>query len=155
MRVTGVIVRFLSMLDVVIVMLGILLLALAQSEIRKAGKKSASGADATTVKDALDGRFVYLFAGVKDAERGKVYQLGGDGKRLREIRTNSPEDVQDVLKATAGGKEMKDRERIVLLIIGTGAFDSMWSAKRFSDMESAWGLKVVPVYNVDLDRPAK
>ena len=31
----------------------------------------------------------------------------------------------------------------------------MWSPKKLTDMEKAWELKIVPLYNVNLDRERK
>jgi hypothetical protein len=148
MRVTGVIVRFLSMLDVVIVMLGILLLAMVQSQLRMPTKKVSAGSG--IVQNAIEGRFLYLYAGTEGDERGKVYQLAPDGKRLREVRTDSNEDIQQILKQPAGGDERTNR--LVMLLVSDRGFDSMWSPKKLADMEKAWGLKIVPLYNINLDR---
>jgi hypothetical protein len=153
MRVTGVIVRFLSMLDVVIVMLGILLLAMAQAQLKTPKKKEGPAGGSNVVQSAVEGRFLYLYAGTEGEERGKCYQLGPDGKRLREVRTENAEDVQQILKQMGGAEDRKNR--IVMLVVSDRGFDSMWSPKKLADMEKAWELKIVPLYNVNLDRERK
>jgi len=75
----------------------------------------------------------------------------GDGKRLRVVRTETDEDVQQLLKASGSDDRSK---RLVMLLVSDRGFDSMWSPKKLADMEKAWGMKIVPLYNINLDREA-
>ncbi len=147
MRATGVIVRFLSLLDVAIILLGIFLLAIAQAQIRAPKKKVSAAGEA--VRQAVANRFIYLYAGTQGEENGKAYLLGPDGRRLREVRTNVPDDLQQILKETTTRNDSGNR--VVLLLVSPLGFDTMWPPSRLAQMEKTWGVTVVPLYNVKLD----
>jgi len=143
MRATGAIVRFLSLLDVALILLGMFLLMLAQAQIRsKPSKPSATVSGPGGV--AID--FLYLYAGTHGEERGRCFVLEADGKVGRELRT----DVADEFKSVLRGRGMADSpNRVVMLVVSDRGFDSMWGPERLAAMEKLWGVKVVPIYNVD------
>jgi len=146
MRATGVLMRFLSLLDVAIILLGILLLAMAHAQVRST-KKQVSGGNA--VQAATSGRFVYLYAGTSGDENGRAFLLRPDGGKGGEIATDRPDDLQRLLKETAPAKDAGNR--VVLLVISPLGFDTRWPPSRLAAMEKAWGLKIVPLYDVKLD----
>jgi hypothetical protein len=145
MRTSSVIVRFLSLLDVVIILLGMFLLLLAQAQIRSKGSKTAG--QAAGVGGAVD--FTYLYAGTQGEERGRCYVLNPDGKIGRELRTDTADDFKGVLR---GHGQSAAPNRVVMLVVSDKGFDSMWGGDRLAALEKLWGVKVVPIYNVDLTK---
>ena len=145
MRATGVISRFLSLLDVALLLLGMLMLTLTQAQLRaKVGQATAS--EELTGIAQVD--YVYLFAGTYGEQRGRCYALGPKQQLLREVRTDVADDIELLLDEPVPGANPQTRA-VMLLISGRG-FDSMWDAERISAMEDIWGLKIIPIYNIDL-----
>lgn len=139
MRATGVIARFLTLLDVALILLGIFLLAIAQAQLRVPERK---------LSGAIASRFVYLYAGTQGDENGKCYQLSPEGRVMGEVRTDVPDDVQQLLKQANPGQESGNR--VVLLVISPLGFDTRWPPSRLAEMEKVWGVKVVPLYDLNL-----
>ncbi len=143
MRATGVIVRFLSLLDVALILLGMLLLMLTQAQLRaKGGKALTPGA-----AGGLSVDLVYLYAGTQGAERGRIFLLNSDGKIGKELRTDTSDDFKQVLRGRG-----QQANRVVMLVVSDKGFDSMWGADRLAALEKLWGVKVAPIYNVDLTK---
>lgn len=156
MRATSVICRFLSLLDVTLILLGLLMVVLTQAQLRsnrRAAEASPTPAEApptataASVQAATD--FVYLYAGTHGAERGKCYQLGPRHELVREVRTDVPDDLQLVLQLPAQATHKPNR--VAILLISDRGFDSMWGPERLAQMERDWGLPIVPVYNVRIE----
>lgn len=137
MRTTGVICRFLSLLDVTLILLGMMMIVMAQAQL------SADHASKPTPEGTLPAvETLYVFAGTYGAESGKCFALGSDARPdpLRPLRTDTPDDLR-TLFGTVGGPKI-----VVLLVSGKG-FDAMWDARRLAAIEAVWRVKVVPVYD--------
>jgi hypothetical protein len=148
-RATGVICRFLSLLDVVLILLGLLMILLTQAQFQaRKGTPAAGTAEGLQGIAAVD--FIYLYAGTYGEERGRCYLVGPDRKLLREVRTDTADDLRRVLPPAAG----QDRpNRVIMLLVSDKGFDSMWDSKRLAAMEKTWGYKVIPIYNFNLSKP--
>lgn len=151
MKAANVIRRFLSLLDVALLLLGLLMVTLTQTQLqaeKEAGEQAQLAADLSLARAAgLD--FVYLLAGTSGAESGHCFLLGPDRQPIREIRTDRPDDLQWELTRQAAGR--MGQTAIVMLVVSDKGFDSMWSAARLAQMERTWGVKIVPLYNTRLD----
>lgn len=156
MRATSVICRFLSLLDVALILLGMLMIVLTQAQLRarppapdpvESRDSLEPSAAANRAREAID--FAYFYAGTRGAERGRCYQLGPQLELLREIRTDVADDARLAFDLAPGGGRKSNRA--VMLLISDEGFDSMWSRQRLAELERAWGVKVVPVYNARLD----
>lgn len=148
MRASNVLVRFLSLLDVALILLGVLMIVLMYSQVRTS--KGAAQAAEDRVASLVDIEFVYLYAGCKGEQNGRCYLLGKDGGISREVRTDTDVDIREILAERSVGQEK--RNQVVMLVFGDDSWDSAWDAKRQASIEQAWKLKVVPLYNVPLSR---
>jgi hypothetical protein len=147
-KATGVIVRFLSLLDVALILLGVLMITLMQAQMRSDAKQGNSSADG--MAELADVDFVYLYAGWKGGENGRCYLLSANREIGREVRTDTPDDIQEVLTAR---RTKKDRaNQVVMLLFSDDGWYSAWDAKRLAGIEQTWKVKVMPVYNVRLSR---
>lgn len=148
MKATGVIVRFLSLLDVALILLGVLMITLMQAQLRSDAKQDTSSADG--MAELADVDFVYLYAGWKGAENGRCYLLSANREIEREVRTDTADDIQEVLTTRRTQKERANQ--IVILLFSDDGWYSAWDAKRLAGIEQIWKVKVMPVYNVRLSR---
>ena len=135
MRTTGVICRFLSLLDVTLILLAMMMIVMAQQQLQS--EQPTQAGELPTVET------LYLYAGTFGAERGQVYPLGSDRRpRLeQQLDTRDPEALQSLWRRP-GSPHL-----VVLLVDTTRAFDSMWDEERLAGMEDAWRVKVVRVYD--------
>jgi hypothetical protein len=146
MRTTSVICRFLSLLDVTLILLGLTMILMAHSQIAAEQKSRERESGGPGRLPALD--TVYLFAATAGPENGKCFPLGPDRRPdlARPVRTDVPDDVKAMFGAGNAGTV-----RVAVLLISAAGFDSLWPADRLRAMESAWGVKVVPVYNFSFE----
>lgn len=147
-RATGVIVRFLSLLDVIILHLGVLMMALMYAQLRSKAKPEGSPADGLSKLANVD--FVYLYAGWKGPENGRCYLLGANSQIEREVGTDAADDIQNVL--TARGAQKERSNQVVMLLFSDDGWYSAWDTKRLAGIEQTWKVRVIPVYNVRLSR---
>lgn len=148
MRATGVLVRFLSLLDVALILLGVLMLALMYTQVRTPTEQGQSSASGPAELAEVD--FVYLYAGWKGEESGKCYLLGPNGEVGQEVRTDSPSDIRRILDSRP--TDNSKTTPVVMLLFGEDGWYAAWDADRMNALEEAWNLSVVPVYNVKLPR---
>jgi len=147
-KATGVIVRFLSLLDVALILLGVLMITLMQAQLRSDAKQDNSSTDG--LAELADVDFVYLYAGWQGAENGRCYLLSANREIGREVRTDTADDIQEVLTARKTQKERANQ--VVMLLFSDDGWYSAWDAKRLAGIEQTWKVKVMPVYNVRLSR---
>jgi hypothetical protein len=148
MRASGVIVRFLSLLDVFLVLFGVLLIALLHAQLQSATNEAKTPTEA--LGEVADVDFIYLLAGWKGPESGKCYLLGPNREVLREVRTDTAADIREILASRAAGRERKNQ--LVMLLFSDDGWYSAWDPKKLEGIEQTWKVKVVPVYNVRLIR---
>jgi hypothetical protein len=142
LRATGVIVRFIPLLDVAFILLGMMMVLLAQASIKT--KKEKTGAAAVAPKAlseqaGLD--IIYLYAGTAGSELGRCYELGPQQEILREIRTEVPDDMNRLLALRS-----KRGTPLVVLLISDQGFDAVWSEKKLSTMKKSWNLEIARIY---------
>lgn len=144
MKATGVIGRFLSLLDVALILLGVLMIILMQAQLSSGVKQGTNQADGVSALADID--FIYVYAGWNGTENGRCYLLGADRKIGQELRTDSADDIQAVLSAR------KASNQVVMLLFADEGWFSAWDGRRVAEIEQAWKIKVIPVYNVRLSR---
>jgi hypothetical protein len=147
-KATGVIARFLSLLDVALILLGLLMIMLTQAQLRSKAKSGSTSSDSIAALAGVD--FIYLYAGWKGSENGRCYLLSANLTLEREVRTDTAADIQAILAARKGQKERSNP--VVMLLFSEDGWYSAWSPERLSKIEQTWGIKVIPVYNVRLPR---
>lgn len=142
LRATGVIVRFIPLLDVAFIMLGIMIVLMAQAQVRRTEKSQQPAtptAPALAEQAGLD--MVYLYAGTAGSEMGRCYELGPQQELLREVRTDVPDDMNRLL-ALRGKKGTP----LVILLISDQGFDAVWSEKKLAGMKKNWNLEIARIY---------
>lgn len=148
MRASSVIVRFLSLLDVALLLLGILMVVLAHSQLRsdeaKQGSASLDRADLAVPVD-----FIFVYAGWRGEQNGKCYLLGRNGKPGKELRTDSAADIRNI---STGPHGKERRKKVVILVFPDDGWFSAWDEKKISAIKEAWGLDLFPLYKVPLPR---
>jgi hypothetical protein len=136
------------LLDVALILLGVLMITLMQAQLRSYAKQGNFSADGMAELADID--FVYLYAGWKGEENGRVYEIRNNGEIAREVRTDTADDIQEVLTARRTQKERANQ--VVMLLFSDDGWYSAWDAKRLAGIEQTWKVKVMPVYNMRLSR---
>ncbi|MBL8821620.1 MAG: hypothetical protein JNJ77_03460 [Planctomycetia bacterium] len=141
LRATGVIVRFIPLLDVAFIMLGIMIVLMAQAQVRRTEKSQQPTAPTPALADQAGLDMVYLYAGTAGSEMGRCYELGPQQELLREVRTDVPDDMNRLL-ALRGKKGTP----LVILLISDQGFDAVWSEKKLASMKKNWNLEIARIY---------
>jgi len=143
LRATGVIVRFIPLLDVAFILLGMMMVLMVQATM-KSKKNIAPAAAAAAAKPmseqaGLD--IIYLYAGTAGSELGRCYELGPQQELLREIRTEVPDDMNRMLALRS-----KRGMPLVVLLISDQGFDAVWSEKKLTTMKKNWNVEIARIY---------
>ena len=129
MKTSGVLVRFLSLLDVTLVLLGVVLLLL----VAMAKKITEKNDDITTEVGKLLGREIeFLYAGWEGEQRGKCYKLTED------LQVGEPVNMD-------GGEWLKNKagkEKTVALVSKKGDGTSAWGISTIKGLEEKWKTKI-------------
>ena len=148
MKATGVIVRFLSLLDVALILLGVLMIALMHAQLRSSTKHGSPSPDGMAEIAGVD--FVYLYAGWKGPENGRCYLITANRKIGREVNMVTGDDIREIFASRRAHTEASNQ--LVMLVFSDDGWYSAWDAKTLAAIEQVWKTKVVPVYNVRLPR---
>ena len=141
LRATGIIVRFIPLLDVAFILLGMIIVLMAQAQIRSSKPKDAAPQTAKSLADQAGMDFIYLYAGTAGSELGRCYELGAQQELLREIRTDVSDDMNRLLALRP-----KRGNPLVILLISDQGFDAVWSDKKLATMKQSWGLEIARIY---------
>jgi len=144
MGATQVIARFVSLLDVMMILLGSLMIMLLYADLRRTrdrvrAEDTANGPE--TLAQMADLGFIYLYAGWEGEQNGRCYLLLPDGKIGREVSTSRPDDLQQIISAR------RQKNQVVLLLFSANGWYSEWDNERLDQLEKIWRVPVVPVYN--------
>lgn len=123
------------------------MISLMHSQIRsekKEGSKNLENSSSLSSLANID--FIYLYAGWEENQSGRCYLLNQKQKIGREVRTDNSDDIEQILKARNRGKEASNQ--VILLLFSFDGWYSGWNEKKLNEVERAWKLKVIPVYNV-------
>ncbi|MDR1484748.1 MAG: hypothetical protein LBT09_07985 [Planctomycetaceae bacterium] len=153
----SVICRLVALLDIVLIMLGLLVICMANSqiisnnEIREALKAEEIGRidiDAETVRQRmvasqlLKGLTLVYAETAQGQNFDRCFLLDTNGKQDKEIKWINAKNPADV-------PELKPGMTVVLLISDAG-FDSKWTPKRIQNIEATFEIKIVTLYNINL-----
>jgi hypothetical protein len=141
LRASGIIVRFIPLLDVAFILLGMMMVLMAQAQMKSKKPKDAAPQAAKSLAEQTGVDAIYLYAGTAGPELGRCYELGPQQELLREVRTEVPDDMQRLL-ALRG----KRGTPLVILLISDQGFDAFWSDKKLANMKKTWNLEIARIY---------
>lgn len=150
MRITNILARFLSLLDISILLLGmfVLLLSLAHFQEDHQEKKRDQQTDqletGSPFRSILEKKIepIMLYAGCEGEKEGRCFLLGKDLVPGREIDTQKRNEIEDLIDQREG------RIPLVFLLSEEGAWDTYWTSKKLSELEAIWGYNIVRILNV-------
>ncbi len=157
MNFKSVICRFVPLLDVILMMLGVLVFVMAIAQVKQQAKERFAETTAQLEASDSDPEMVYQRVLANQLIRGltlvyaetapgpnfdKCFLLDANGKPRKEIPLATTSHPSDVPEITPG-------KTIVLLISGAG-FDSRWTRRRIDTIEKTFEVHIVPLYNIDL-----
>lgn len=140
-RASGVIVRFIPLLDVAFILLGMIIVLMAQAQIRSKKPATPRAAPPMPLAEQANLDFIYLYAGTAGEELGRVYELGPNQELLREVRTEVGDDLNRLLALRA-----KRGTPLVVLLISDRGFDAVWDERKLQGMKKAWGVEIARIY---------
>ncbi|MDR2345768.1 MAG: hypothetical protein LBE18_06850 [Planctomycetaceae bacterium] len=153
----SVICRLVSLLDIVLIMLGLLVICMANSQINNdkesrlallAEEIGRLDVDSETMRQRLVASqllkgLTLVYAETAQGQNfDRCFLLDNNGKPNKEIQLINAKNPSEV-------PEIKSGMTIVLLISGTG-FDSKWTPKRIRNIETTFDIKIVTLYNINL-----
>jgi hypothetical protein len=134
MRNHGVVVRFISLLDVTLVLVGVLLIVLTQTSEGRDDNPD------TPITFGLEINVIYFYGDWEGDQKGKVYLLDESWKSVKEVDTNSPEDIDQVIK-TRGLNVRSDNVLLILLTNRDGWYGKAFGKKHLEKIAEVWGEK--------------
>jgi len=144
-KATAVIVRFLSLLDIALILLGVLMITLMQTQLRDPPPPKNNG-----IAQQADITFVYLLAGWEGKQNGRCYLLTDRLEFGQEVRTDTADDLHEIL---AKEKTVAERNNeVVMLFFSDEGWYAAWDVNKLAEIEKIWKIKVIPIYNVQLRR---
>ena len=157
MKTTNILARFISLMDISLLLLGIFIVLIAAARYTKAeAKKSANASsDEISMSEVLDKAasdnmtLIFLYAGCSGNRKGHCYTLEDGFISGREIDTKTDSDLRDLLK------ERRAVNPIIFLVSETGAWDIDWPEKRLHEIEKNWNEKVIRIVNVPFETKKK
>ncbi|MDR2642374.1 MAG: hypothetical protein LBC74_06230 [Planctomycetaceae bacterium] len=153
----SVICRLVALLDIVLLMLGILVICMANSQIINDNETRAAlsaeeigrvDVDLEMVRQRLvasqllKGLMLVYAETAQGQNFDRCFLLDTNGKPDKEIQLINAKHPSDV-------PELKPGMTVVLLISDAG-FDSKWTPKRIRNIEATFEIKIVTLYNINL-----
>jgi hypothetical protein len=153
----NVICRLVALLDIVLIMLGLLVICMANSHIinENEAKMILSAEEIGRIDidpeitrqrlvatQLLQGLTLVYAETAQGQNFDKCFLLGQNGKPEKEIQLINAKHPSDV-------PELKSGMTIILLISNAG-FDSKWTTKRIHNIEKTFDIKIVTLYNINL-----
>ena len=157
MRVTQILARFLSLMDISLLLLGLFIVLLASA--RYAGESATQKekplttiesevALDTTVRNFVESNLapILLYACCEGEYKNQCQLLEGDFIPGRVIDIESDRDIKELVE------EKKPLHPIIILISKKNSWDSFWDEQKQKEIEKIWGHKIVRVLNVEFNR---
>lgn len=141
LRATGVIVRFIPLLDVAFILLGMIIVLMAQAQMRSSKPKETSPQAGKSLAETAGLDLIYLYAGTSGSELGRCYELGPQQELVREVRTEVADDLNRLLALRP-----KRGNPLVILLISDQGFDAVWSDKKLASMKKLWNVEIARIY---------
>ena len=145
MRATGVVSRFLPLLDVALLLLGLLMIVMMQASLTDQESVTPDSEQSIESKAGLD--FIFLYAGWKDAQAGKCFLMEKDMRIGKEIRVDSKVDIDELALDSKISKKTKNL--IVFLSYSKLGWFDLWPPKRIAEIEKLWGITINQLYAVE------
>lgn len=145
MRVTGVISRFLPLLDVALLLLGLLMLVMMQASLTDQESVNHDKEQTIESKAGLD--FIFLYAGWKNSQAGKCFLMEKDMRIGKEIRIDSKIDIDEL--ALDSKRRNKTKNLIIFLSFSKSGWFDLWPQERINEIEKVWGMRINKLYNVE------
>ena len=145
MRATGVVSRFLPLLDVALLLLGLLMIVMMQASLTDQESVTPDSEQSIESKAGLD--FIFLYAGWKDAQAGKCFLMEKDMRIGKEIRVDSKVDIDEL--ALDSKRSKKSKNLIVFLSYSKLGWFDLWPPKRIAEIEKLWGITINQLYAVE------
>ena len=145
MRATGVVSRFLPLLDVALILLGLLMIVMMQASLTDQESVTPDSEQSIESKAGLD--FIFLYAGWKDAQAGKCFLMEKDMRIGKEIRVDSKVDIDEL--ALDSKRSKKTKNLIVFLSYSKLGWFDLWPPKRIAEIEKLWGITINQLYAVE------
>ena len=145
MRATGVVSRFLPLLDVALLLLGLLMIVMMQASLTDQESVTPDSEQSIESKAGLD--FIFLYAGWKDAQAGKCFLMEKDMRIGKEIRVDSKVDIDEL--ALDSKRSKKTKNLIVFLSYSKLGWFDLWPPKRIAEIEKLWGITINQLYDVE------
>lgn len=144
MRVTGVISRFLPLLDVVLLLLGLLMVVMMQASFTE---KEETNSSSESIESSSGLSFIFLYAGWKDSEAGKCYLLEKNMAKGKEINTDTKQDIDQLI--TEFKRNGKGKNVVIFLAFSKAGWFDTWGEERIKEIEKKWEVKINRLNNVD------
>jgi hypothetical protein len=153
----SVICRLVALLDIVLIMLGLLVICMANSQIINDNEARIALSAEEIGRNDIDSEIIrqrlvasQLLKGLTlvyaETAQGqnfdRCFLLDANGKPDKEIQLINAKHPSDV-------PELKSGMTIILLISDAG-FDSKWTPKRIRNIEVTFEIKIVTLYNINL-----
>ena len=145
MRATGVVSRFLPLLDVALLLLGLLMIVMMQASLTDQESVTPDSEQSIESKAGLD--FIFLYAGWKDAQAGKCFLMEKDMRIGKEIRVDSKVDIDEL--ALDSKRSKKTKNLIVFLSFSKSGWFDLWTPERIKEIEKVWGMTINRLYAVE------
>ena len=144
MRANIVIGRFLSLLDVYIILIGFLLITLISTKIDESNKASKNDIN----NEKMSNEFIFIITGGKENEKGKCFTIDSKGKFRKELKTDTDDDILEI--KNNNGKSNDPKRLIFLLFFPDKYWYPEWTPTKIANLEKTWGIKLHQVNNVNL-----
>lgn len=153
MNATNILARFLSLMDIALLLLGIFIVLLSIARYTKAAAEketvvpSVQNMQVVLNKAANENMsLIFLYAGSTGKRKGHCYTLEDGFIPGREIDTATDSDLRQLIK------ERNAINPIIFLVSEKGAWDIDWPEKRIRAIEKTWQEKVIRVVNVPFEK---
>ncbi len=146
MNIGNVVARFLPLLDVTLILLGLLMAALVitRPTIEPPPPPIDDG-----LKETL--HFIYLYAGWFGQWKGKCYLIDTNAKKLgREISLENPQEFIDEINS----RHWEPERTVIVLLFDKNGWFAPWEEKlgKLRQALKPHKITVIPVYNFDFEK---
>ena len=145
MRATGVVSRFLPLLDVALLLLGLLMIVMMQASLTDQESVNPEAEQSIESKAGMD--FIFLYAGWKDSQAGKFFLMEKGMRIGKEIRIDSKVDIDEL--ALDSIRRKKTKNLIIFLSFSKSGWFDLWTPSRIKEIEKIWGMTIIKLYNVE------
>jgi hypothetical protein len=134
---SSVLVRFLSLLDITLILLGVLIVVLMQTSVTPAGASvNSEAASTSTLKDQIT--FLNLYAGWQGEQQGRCYLLDESMKVGDEVSTTTDSDIKRLIG--------RRQNVVVLLARDKEGWAVTWDQAFIEQLESIWKVQITEVF---------